>query len=144
MPINYKKYPENWKTEIRPAVMARAGEVRDSSGKIITEACCEECKVKNHEKGARNFKGEWKTEREINGMNSDAGEWNFQHIKTFPKITKIVLTVAHLDHDSGNKNISIERLRAWCQRCHLNYDRERHMENRKKNADKKKGIQSLF
>ena len=25
MPINYKNYPPNWKTEIRPKVLERAG-----------------------------------------------------------------------------------------------------------------------
>jgi hypothetical protein len=25
MPINYKEYPANWKTEIRPSILERAG-----------------------------------------------------------------------------------------------------------------------
>jgi len=33
-----------------------------------------------------------------------------------------VLTVAHLDHDISNNELS--NLRALCQRCHLDYDRE--------------------
>ena len=40
----------------------------------------------------------------------------------------IVLTVAHLNHvpgDDGDDN-----LRAWCQRCHLLYDREHHHQTR--------------
>jgi ribosomal protein S14 len=36
-------------------------------------------------------------------------------------ITKIVLTVAHLDHNESNNNH--ENLKALCQRCHLQHDR---------------------
>lgn len=35
--------------------------------------------------------------------------------------SKVVLTVAHLDHTP--ENCAAENLRAWCQRCHLTYDR---------------------
>lgn len=35
---------------------------------------------------------------------------------------KIVLTVAHLDHDEENFDVKDERLKALCQRCHLRYD----------------------
>lgn len=34
--------------------------------------------------------------------------------------SRVVLTVAHLDHDVSNN--APENLRAWCQRCHLTYD----------------------
>jgi 5-methylcytosine-specific restriction endonuclease McrA len=34
--------------------------------------------------------------------------------------SKIILTVAHLDHTP--ENCSNENLRAWCQRCHNRYD----------------------
>ena len=39
----------------------------------------------------------------------------------------VVLTVAHLDHKPGNRNP--DNLRAWCQRCHLNYHRNHHIAN---------------
>lgn len=35
---------------------------------------------------------------------------------------KIVLTIAHLDHDETNWGVSDERLQALCQRCHIRYD----------------------
>ena len=35
----------------------------------------------------------------------------------------VILTVAHLDHDPENWDVSDERMAALCQRCHLNYDR---------------------
>ena len=46
---------------------------------------------------------------------------------------KIVLTIAHLDHDPQNWNVEDERLRAWCQKCHNAYDaRERRKHMREK------------
>lgn len=45
------------------------------------------------------------------------------------KIVKIVLTVAHLDRNKDNNKFS--NLAALCQKCHLNYDRNQHVENRK-------------
>ena len=45
--------------------------------------------------------------------------------------SKVVLTIAHLDHDKENWQVKDNRLRAWCQRCHLKYDLPRHIENRK-------------
>ena len=38
--------------------------------------------------------------------------------------SKVVLTVAHLDHQP--ENCAPENLRAMCQRCHLNYDKHHH------------------
>jgi hypothetical protein len=33
MPIDYKKYPKNWKTEIRPAILERAKNRRQTLNK---------------------------------------------------------------------------------------------------------------
>lgn len=38
--------------------------------------------------------------------------------------SRVVLTVGHLDHQPENCDPS--NLRAWCQRCHLHYDRHHH------------------
>ena len=40
--------------------------------------------------------------------------------------SKVVLTVAHLDHVP--ENCDPDNLRAMCQGCHLHYDREHHRE----------------
>lgn len=50
--------------------------------------------------------------------------------------TKVVLTIAHLDHNK--KNNEPENLRALCQACHLSYDLQRHIANRKRNHDLRK------
>ena len=45
---------------------------------------------------------------------------------------KIVLTVAHLNHQP--EDCRDENLRAMCQRCHLRYDREHHALTRRARA----------
>lgn len=49
--------------------------------------------------------------------------------------SKVVLTVAHLDHDI--KNNADDNLRAMCQRCHLSYDAEHHARNAARTRRKK-------
>lgn len=41
--------------------------------------------------------------------------------------SKVVLTIAHLNHVP--EDCDHENLRAWCQRCHLNYDKHHHAQN---------------
>ncbi|GAA2237596.1 hypothetical protein GCM10010401_07230 [Rarobacter faecitabidus] len=48
--------------------------------------------------------------------------------------SRVVLTVAHLDHTP--ENCSDDNLRAMCQGCHLHYDREHHAESRAANHRK--------
>lgn len=43
--------------------------------------------------------------------------------------SKVVLTVAHIDHDKNNNRFS--NLAALCQSCHLNHDRNQHIANRR-------------
>lgn len=45
--------------------------------------------------------------------------------------SKVVLTVAHLDHDITNN--SFFNLKALCQRCHLKYDAKQHARSRRIN-----------
>lgn len=51
----------------------------------------------------------------------------------FHGLTKIILTVAHLDRDS--KNNDPKNLAALCQRCHLRHDIYQHLANRKYGRD---------
>jgi hypothetical protein len=50
----------------------------------------------------------------------------------------VVLTIAHLDHTP--ENCDPDNLRAWCQRCHLTYDRDHHRQTRRS----RKAIGDLF
>lgn len=49
--------------------------------------------------------------------------------------SKVVLTVAHLDHQPENNDPA--NLRAWCQRCHLTYDARHHAENARNTRQQK-------
>ena len=113
MPIDYRRYPENWK-DLRLQVINRANDK------------CEFCGVKNGLIGQRDKDG---TFHELTPMQAETAALDGE------KVIRIVLTVAHLDHDEENKNISIDRLRALCQRCHLRYDIQEKLRRRKaKNA----------
>lgn len=50
--------------------------------------------------------------------------------------SKVVLTVAHLDH--APENCDLKNLKAMCQRCHLRYDSKMHAVNRKRGLRCKK------
>ena len=114
MPINYKEYPFNWKTEIRPAVLERANN------------CCEWCGVRNHSIIWRSGKGKDDWQYWPEGMESE--EWTFELMR---KSTKVILTIAHLDHDKLNHDVSLDRLAALCQKCHLGHDLKYHIRNRR-------------
>jgi hypothetical protein len=115
MPIDIKRYPANWE-ELRAKVLERA------------QNRCEICGVENYTIGFRDKIG------------------NFHELKSgmrLPKkykLLKIILTTAHLDHDEENHNVSIDRLRALCQRCHLRYD----IEEKKRRRKAKKANADLF
>lgn len=132
MPIDYKKYPANWKTKIRPDILNRANN------------SCEFCNIKN---GILVLRGTWNnTEcyQDLDGNIYDAntsdviGSDYVGEVHPTNKLIKIVLTVAHLDHNIENNDYS--NLKALCQRCHNRHD----MSHREKNRKRNKGVLSLF
>jgi len=136
MPFDYSKYPKNWKSEIRPAVLLRA------------ENKCECCKVPNSTWVCRGKWGEIPVYQDddcyvysaIDGTKiTQTYMGDLDGTTTF---SKIVLTIAHLDHDTTNNDMG--NLKAMCQRCHLNYDKELHAQNRKATLKKKRGTLELF
>jgi 5-methylcytosine-specific restriction endonuclease McrA len=54
----------------------------------------------------------------------------------------VVLTVAHLNHEP--MDCRDENLRALCQRCHLNYDRPRHIAHAKARRHARRATGDLF
>lgn len=56
--------------------------------------------------------------------------------------SKVVLTIAHLDHTPENNDPS--NLRAWCQRCHLVYDAPHHAANAAITRHEKRGQPDLL
>lgn len=139
MPVDWSKYPKNWKSEIRPAILARANN------------CCEECGVPN---GMPVFRGMYCGEKVFQTVNGDLFKEDgsfIMHDSEYcciegksenQQAIKIVLTVAHLDHDLNNN--SSENLKALCQLHHLRHDKSHHMKNSRATNEKKKGLQKLF
>lgn len=113
MPIDYSKYPKNWKTEIRPAILKRAGNR------------CEKCGVLNGVIGYRDRTGKFHVS---DGLQAEADALDGEHI------IRIVLTVAHLNHDLTDS--SPENLAALCQKCHLTHDAAQHRASRWRNRHK--------
>ena len=58
--------------------------------------------------------------------------------------SKVILTTAHLDHDP--QNCAPANLRAFCQGCHLHYDRDHHAQTaaRTRAAAATVGMDPLF
>ena len=54
----------------------------------------------------------------------------------------VVLTTAHLDHTP--EHCDDDNLRAMCQRCHLSYDRPRHVANARENRRRRRALRDLF
>lgn len=112
MPIDYKRYPPNWKTEIRPAIMKRANNTCEADG----------CNFKHGQIVFSTWvgkkKGWFDSEANLRAAVKDEGLIAF----ALEKPVKVVLTIAHLDHDETNWNVSLDRLKAMCQLCHLRYD----------------------
>lgn len=138
MPIDYKKYPKNWKTEIRPRILERANN------------CCEFCKVPNHSLIIRGFINNHPIWQNMDGQIFSAVDGRHMgdcYLGDFDKPnngTKVILTIAHLDHDKENHNVSDDRLKALCQRCHLSYDMDTHKKKRRETLNKQKGLNDLF
>lgn len=54
----------------------------------------------------------------------------------------VVLTVGHLDHTP--EHCDMDNLKHWCQRCHLNYDKEHHQQNAYQSRRAGKAVSDLF
>lgn len=104
-PENKKLYPKNWK-QIRKDILQRANNR------------CEFCGVENYAEGYRDKDGNFIISE---GVQQEADTIDGE------KIIRIVLTVAHLDHDPQNNDYN--NLRALCQRCHLRHDIEQHRQS---------------
>ena len=112
MPCNYKLYPKNWKSEIRPRILKRA------------ENKCECCGLENY-----SIVHSYKENNKVIWKHLTFGNY----IRNEAKSVKVILTIAHLDHDETNHDVKDERLKAMCQLCHLRYDVEEKVQRRKLN-----------
>ena len=112
MPIDYKKYPPNWLKEIRPRIMARANDKCEVCG-LEHKQLVYAIKLKINDNGNYKLKTIWFRVKE------DAER---EDLLNNLKEVKVILTIAHLDHDELNHDVKDKRLMAMCQICHLRYD----------------------
>lgn len=125
MPCDRSRYPDDW-PPIRVRILARA------------RNCCERCGVANGSEilyatnGRRCYVGgdqEWRDRRGNLCPRPHADEQRPSR--------KIVLTIAHLDHDTANN--PDDNLSALCQRCHLAHDAGQHAANASATRRRRKG-----
>ncbi|MBX3588752.1 MAG: hypothetical protein KF796_19140 [Ramlibacter sp.] len=108
-PENRHRYPANW-PEIVDQVRERSGDRCEGSPAFP------DCRRPNG----------WllnKTTGELTNDGSLAEAWQ---LADGDKVVRIVLTTAHLDHVP--EHCDLTNLRHWCQRCHLAYDQEHHLQ----------------
>jgi hypothetical protein len=90
MPIDYKKYPPTWKTEIRPRILQRANN------------CCEVCGVENYSKVKRRegsvFEYEVKIVLTISHLDHDETNWDVKDERL-----KAMCQQCHLRYDAKEK-----------------------------------------
>lgn len=121
MPIDYSKYPADWKTVIRPRILARAA------------SRCEKCGVENYA---------WLPAKCCAGPHYSDKDGFRRCLGCRKHRPRVVLTIAHLDHDITNNKDS--NLAALCQRCHLTYDAKLHATNARKTREAKSGQMTLL
>jgi len=134
-PENRARYPKDWK-EISASIRARAGNRCEGSPNFPS------CRAPNRTLGY------WRNSEFVPMPLAlrEAGATKGSSVAcsdgTTIKIIEIVLTVAHLDHMP--ENCEPENLRAMCQRCHLNYDKDHHAETRRRVRMEAKRTADIF
>jgi hypothetical protein len=139
MPFDRKKYPHNWES-ISLRIRKR------SEGRC---ECQGECGIEHDKQGSMNTVGfgSYEFKKRYGGIifvNKIIGEKRCSELnghKAMFACGKIILTVAHLDHNP--MNCDNNNLRAWCQRCHLRYDRHHHAKNAAETREKKRIKQAI-
>ena len=112
-PENKSRYPENWK-EISARI--RFGRAKNR---------CEVCGLKNYSIIKRlpngSFSFPCQTDWDMIHSRIRNCQSNMSESLKYHGFTKVILTVAHLDHQP--ENCEDENLKAMCQKCHNNYDK---------------------
>lgn len=129
MPIRKQDYADNWPA-ISLSVREEAGQRCEWCGapnKSIIKRCLKPDFI---EPGLEEYKVDWI--RIISILTVDGDEntelLSWARLK-FYGLSKVILTVAHLDRNSHNNDR--HNLAALCQRCHLKHDILQHIANRK-------------
>jgi len=92
----------------------------------------------------KDYHPEWKTRIRPDILKRADNKCEFCDIPNYStnvRGTKVILTISHQDHNKDNNDY--ENLKALCQACHLKYDMDRHVANRKRNQEAKKNKSQL-
>ena len=106
-PENRARYPRHWK-EIVEQVRERSGNKCEGSPDYP------DCRRPNG----------WLLNKRTGELTDDGVIAEAWELADGDKVSRIVLTTAHLDHVP--ENCDLANLRHWCQRCHLHYDKHHH------------------
>lgn len=149
MPISPEKkklYPPDWKQISLRIRRERALERCECTGECgsvhsLTDNPGGRCYAPNGRDVLRHaHKPElWVTPDDLDGLHERFGMVFGDYAET---TIRIVLTVAHLDHDPTHNADS--NLKAMCQRCHLRLDRHEHARNAAETRRKRKAHRDLF
>jgi hypothetical protein len=133
MPIDYKTYHPKWSLISRLIRFVRANNR------------CEKCGVLNGSLINRGKDGAFtyafKIQLDELHLLTTKHQYSKQQALSSLGLTKVVLTVAHIDHDKNNNRFW--NLAAWCQKCHLSHDIKQHVANRKYGRDYKSNNHKL-
>lgn len=124
MPCDYRLYPKNWKTEIRPAILERAGHR------------CEWCGAPDR----------WLRVRDqVVSPSSHEAFYSWEDFASGdgPKPRVIVLTIAHVN-DPDPMNCEPSNLAALCQKCHNGHDAKARAAGVRQRRHSKAGQMSLM
>jgi len=127
-PENKARYPQNW-PEISARIRRRAKRRCECRG---------ECGVDHHEEMAQVYGPDYAA----NGRNWPERCCAKQYQPHPSTGSKVVLTVAHLDHTP--ENCADSNLKAMCQRCHNRYDMPKRREGMRQRAKARSGQFELF
>lgn len=111
MPIKKADYPNNWRCDIRPRILHRAGH------------CCERCGVENYTVGYRNAVGDMQA-LIVGESYSEANALRHRMVASMGrKLIVVRLQISHLNQDEWNHEVEDKDLAALCEKCHFNHDK---------------------
>lgn len=136
-PENKDRYPKDW-SRISLSIRERA------------KWRCEFCGIQGGQLGGRDYHGNWhpalplrvEGQRTIWPVRGTRALCEAEPAPIKLKIIKIILTVAHLDHTPENCDPS--NLKALCQKCHLDYDKDEHRRSASDRRRRQFAIRDLF
>lgn len=132
MPFDKRKYPANWR-EISAKIRERAHDRCECTGECGADHV-RGCLARHGHTILRDEREPWKWTLHAACTLCVGGDESHKPVR-------VVLTVAHLDHDTANNDE--QNLKAMCQRCHLVLDRHQHATNARATRAARKAIGEL-